>query len=63
MDLDLLIVESNIDFVAVKNPYCKECLEKKINTKIIRSIPINSEDFMKMKKEGLQGYIIKCKCN
>jgi hypothetical protein len=62
-DLDLLIVESNDDFVAVKRGYCKKCVEKKLNTTIIRIMPINNSDFFKMKKNGLKGYRVECKCS
>ena len=53
MDLDLCIIDSNQDFVAVKNPYCISCVEKKLNAKIIRSIHISGQEFMKLRDRRL----------
>jgi len=62
MDLELLIVESNLDFVAVKYGSCRICVENKLDTKIIRSIPISGREFLNMKQDGLKGFSVKCEC-
>lgn len=63
MKFDLLIVESNLDFVAVESGSCYECVERKLDTKIINSLPITGKEFMKMKQDGLQGFRVKCECD
>jgi hypothetical protein len=47
MDLDLCIIDSN------QVPYCISCVEKKLNAKIIRSIHISGQEFMKLRDRRL----------
>lgn len=62
--MDLVIVTSHLDFIAVKTGFCIVCLEQKLNTKVIKAFckALDFKDFMNLKKEGLQGYNISCEC-
>jgi hypothetical protein len=62
--MDLLIVSTQIDFIAVKSGFCIECLQNKMNTKIIKTFPgISVKDFILLKNQGLQGFQIECICS
>lgn len=63
--MDLVVVSSNLDVIAVKTVFCSFCLEQKLNTKIIKVFwrVLDFNEFMKLKKDGLQGFNISCECN
>ena len=62
--MDLLIVDTYTDFIAVKSGACQSCAEKKLGVKILRAMKLSPEDFLSMKKEyDLRGVSVKCECN
>ena len=62
--MDLLIVDTYTDFIAVKAGACQSCAEKKLGVNILRAIKLSPEEFLSMKKEyDLRGVSIKCEYN
>lgn len=62
--MDLVVLSSQIDFIAVKSGFCRDCLERKMNAKIIKVFPgLGFKEFMGMRKEyALQGFDVECVC-
>ncbi len=61
--MDLCIVSSNRDFIAIKTPFCLACAEKKLDLTILKRMPVSFEQFGEMKnKLDLYGVSIKCEC-
>ena len=62
--MDLLIVDTCIDFIAVKTEACQTCTETKLGVKILKAMKLSPEEFLSMKKEyDLRGVSIKCECD
>ena len=61
--MDLIIVSTSIDFAGVKSGACRNCLEKKLDTKVIKVFPKAFSSLKEFKKcEGLKGFMIECIC-
>ena len=57
--MDLILVSSNVDAIAVKTPYCKTCVQNKLNLTIIKTWSIEPAEY---KQFGVKGYNISCDC-
>ena len=62
--MDLLVVDTHTDFIAVKSGACQFCTERKLGVKILKAMKLSPEEFLPMKKEyDLRGVSIKCECD
>jgi hypothetical protein len=76
--MDLCLVSSVTDFIAIQKPYCQICAERKLNCTIIRAWPIDKAEFKRLnttfvdqwnglKTEtvsmSLRGCTIRCECS
>jgi hypothetical protein len=64
--MDLVLISSGADAVAVAANTCYNCFEKKLNTKILKVFKnsLTKKEFLEWKNEyGLEGYMIECQCN
>lgn len=59
--MELLVISSSVDFVAIVEKGCRICAEKKLNATIISSFPMTMEELKIFKKEmELPAYRIIC---
>ncbi len=49
--MNLLIVDTYTDFIAVKTGACQSCTETKLGLKILKAMKLSPEEFLSMKKE------------
>lgn len=62
--MELCIVSSNVDFIAIKSPFCSTCAENKLNMKIYKRIIISGPEYGVLAgKHQIRGYSIKCECS
>lgn len=64
--MDLVIISSNSDFIAIKSCFCRVCAEQKLDAKIIKVYPnsFDPKQFFKYRDEyDLKGYNITCNCS
>lgn len=64
--MDLVLLSSELDAVAIKSGACLNCVEKKLNTKILKVFPkeFTPSSFKFYEAEySLKGYNITCSCN
>jgi hypothetical protein len=63
--MDLVVVDSSVDFLCIKSASCRSCTESKLNLKVIYVIAkISGDEFLNLKKNyGIAGVSIKCECH
>jgi len=63
--MDLVLIASSDDVIAVKNGFCFNCAESKLNTKILRVFPssLSPKEYFEYRDEyKLKGYDVECVC-
>ena len=64
--MDLVLVSSGADVVAVKCGACYNCVEKKLNTTILKVFKkaLKGKEYLEWKNNyGLKGFAVECECN
>lgn len=72
--MEMCLVSSTEDVVALKTPYCKTCAEKKLSLTILGTWPITSSEYNSIRSQivtnwklekvqvTLRGVLIRCEC-
>lgn len=60
MTFTLAVIESNEDFVVIKEDFCSKCAEKKLKTLI--TFPLEREEAVKIIKSGIRCVRVSDEC-
>ena len=57
-----IVVDTDIDFLVIKNPYCIKCFRHKMNTNILSKYLITTHEFKDFRSNDIRGIRIICEC-
>ena len=57
-----IVVDTDIDFLVIKNLYCIKCFRHKMNTNILSKFLITTQEFKDFKSNDIRCIRIICEC-
>ena len=57
-----LVVNTNIDFLVIKNKFCKKCLQKKMDVNILSTYLITKEEASEITSYSIRALRVICEC-
>ena len=58
-----VVIDTNVDFLVIKNPYCKTCFRNKMFANILSKYLISHQDVSEFKNLDIRCIRVVCECN
>lgn len=54
--MELCLLSTHEDFIAIKKPFCKQCAQDKLKAEIINSWPLDPSEFQSINRQIVQQF-------